>query len=145
MSSSASPPSVHFAFYVSSHGFGHCTRASALSSALLARGHAVTLVTNASPGPFSAVLQAGPNNLTGGRLAGYRKRDVDPGMVQPKAYDVARQGTVDLLTDFLSRREQTLGEEVAWLREAGVRAVLSDATFLGWSVLLVLVLYVRRA
>lgn len=124
---------THFAFYVSSHGFGHCTRASAVTTALLAAGHKLTIVTNAPPGPFTAVLDPSPTNVhLNGNYAAYRKRDVDPGMLQPKAYDVARQGTVDLLSTFLGRREQTIREEVEWMREVGVEAVLSDATFLGW-------------
>lgn len=131
----STPSPTHFAFYVSSHGFGHCTRASALTTALLSAGHKITIVTNAAPGPFTAVLDSSPTNAhLNGNLARYRKRDVDPGMLQPKAYDVARQGTVDLLTEFLGRREQTIQEEVEWMKEAGVLCVLSDATFLGWSV-----------
>jgi len=124
---------THFAFYVSSHGFGHCTRASAVTTALLGGGHKVTLVTNAPPGPFTAVLEPSATNAhLNGNYAAYRKRDVDPGMVQPKAYDVARQGTVDLLTGFMARRKVTIKEEVDWIKAAGVEAVLSDATFLGW-------------
>lgn len=124
---------THFAFYVSSHGFGHCTRASAVTTALLAGGHKVTIVTNAPPGPFTAVLDPSPSNEhLNGNYASYRKRDVDPGMVQPKAYDVAREATVDLLTTFLARRDQTITEEVQWIKGNQVQAVLSDATFLGW-------------
>jgi len=37
-----------------------------------------------------------------------------------------------LLSSFLSRRGETIGEEVEWMGREGVEAVLSDATFLGW-------------
>ena len=60
---------------------------------------------------------------------------MDAGIVQPKAYDVDRRATFDILNDFMGKRDDTLNEEVAWLQSQSVDAVLSDATFLGWSVL----------
>lgn len=66
------------------------------------------------------------------KYATYRKRNVDAGIVQPKAYDVARRATFELLNSFMDQREQTLHEEVQWLKEQKIDCVLSDATFLGW-------------
>ena len=119
----------------------HATRVSALTTELLAAGHSVALVTNAPLLPFAAVLP--PSELppdvippvTDVQLpayATYRKRNVDAGIVQPKAYDVDRKATYEVLKSFLEQREQTLEEEATWLKEAGVECVLSDATFLGW-------------
>lgn len=88
----------------------------------------VVLVTNAPETPFSAVLPHA--NCT------YRHAEIDAGIVQPKAYDVARQGTVDVLTEFLGKRDAQLAVEKAWLEQQGIECVLSDATFLGWYVLL---------
>ncbi|KWU43930.1 hypothetical protein RHOSPDRAFT_9859, partial [Rhodotorula sp. JG-1b] len=116
---------MRFAFYVSGHGFGHATRVSAVTLELLEAGHDVTLVTSAPEIPFASILA--PTSLP----ATYRKKNVDAGMVQPKAYDVDRRATCDVLIDFLSQREQILEEEVAWLKEERMDAVLSDATFLG--------------
>ncbi|GAA6022000.1 hypothetical protein JCM10207_002402 [Rhodosporidiobolus poonsookiae] len=134
----------HFAFYTSGHGFGHATRVSAVSLVLLQAGHDITVVTNAPELPFAAVLppsslpastrdvaNPGPSTAPLPKYAAYRKRNVDAGIVQPKAYDVDRQATYDVLKRFIDAREETLREEVAWLKEAGVHAVLSDATFLG--------------
>ncbi|KAL8277798.1 hypothetical protein RQP46_009781 [Phenoliferia psychrophenolica] len=114
---------IHLAFYVSGHGFGHATRASALTTALLAHGHQVTIITNAPETPFSAVLPHA--------RCTYRRADVDAGIVQPKAYDVARQATVEVLEAFMDKREASLEHEEAWLRANKVQCVLSDATFLG--------------
>ncbi|GAA6038314.1 hypothetical protein JCM8097_003939 [Rhodosporidiobolus ruineniae] len=133
-----------FAFYCSGHGFGHATRVSAVSQELLQAGHEVTVVTNAPELPFAAILppsalpsedaklaNPGPTSAPLRKYASYRKRNVDAGMVQPKAYDVDRQATYDVLKRFLDGREETLREEVVWLKEGGFDAVLSDATFLG--------------
>ena len=84
----------------------------------------MTIITNAPETPFSAVL---PH-----QRCTYRHADVDAGIVQPKAYDVAREATVEVLKSFMEKREGRLQEEEAWLRANGVECVLSDATFLGW-------------
>ncbi|CEQ41688.1 SPOSA6832_03426, partial [Sporobolomyces salmonicolor] len=132
---------MRFAFYTSGHGFGHATRVSALSTELLKAGHGVTVVTNAPPLPFAAILPpsslaAAPNGISLDlpRYAAYRRRNVDAGIVQPKAYDVDRRATYAVLEGFMQAREQILEEEIGWLKQEGIEAVLSDATFLGWSV-----------
>ncbi|GAA5972165.1 hypothetical protein JCM21900_003691 [Sporobolomyces salmonicolor] len=129
---------MHFAFYTSGHGFGHATRVSALSTELLKAGHGVTVVTNAPPLPFAAILPpsslaAAPNGISLDlpRYATYRRRNVDAGIVQPKAYDVDRRATYAVLEGFMQAREQILEEEIGWLKQEGIEAVLSDATFLG--------------
>lgn len=121
---------------------------SAVTLELLEAGHDVTLVTSAPEIPFASILaptslpatvarqlatNPGPVSLKQLRTyAQYRKKNVDAGMVQPKAYDVDRRATCDVLIDFLSQRERMLEDEVAWLKEERMDAVLSDATFLGW-------------
>ncbi|GAA5864419.1 hypothetical protein JCM3774_002785 [Rhodotorula dairenensis] len=135
---------MRFAFYVSGHGFGHATRVSAVTLELLAAGHDVTIVTSAPEIPFASVLapaslpatarqlaNPGPLPARITKYAAYRRKNVDAGMVQPKAYDVDRRATCDVLVDFLAQRERILQEEVVWLKEERMDAVLSDATFLG--------------
>ncbi|ORY77563.1 hypothetical protein BCR35DRAFT_353092 [Leucosporidium creatinivorum] len=127
--------SISFAFYCSGHGFGHATRVSALTTSLLAAGHSVSIVTNAPLTPFSAVLPPTTSDASAlnplPKYATYRKRNVDAGIVQPKAYDVDRKATFEVLKGFMEGREGTIREEVEWLKEEGVQCVLSDATFLG--------------
>ncbi|GEM12369.1 L-arabinokinase [Rhodotorula toruloides] len=122
----------------------HATRVAAVTTELLQAGHEVTVVTNAPEIPFASVLppsalpaaardvaNPGPSTAPLKRYATYRRKKVDAGIVQPKAYDVDRRATYEVLKRFLDEREETLREEVAWLKEAGMDAVLSDATFLG--------------
>lgn len=84
----------------------------------------MTIITNAPETPFSAVLPHAQCT--------YRHAEIDAGIVQPKAYDVAREATVAVLKKFMGGREALLEQEERWLRAAGVACVLSDATFLGW-------------
>ncbi|KAK4046751.1 hypothetical protein OIV83_005856 [Microbotryomycetes sp. JL201] len=131
-----------FAFYCSGHGYGHATRVSALTVSLLEAGHDVAIVTNAPTTPFVAVLDPAATTAAATsstseplprlpRYATYRKRNVDAGIVQPKAYDVDRRATFDVLNEFVDQRDETLAIEVAWLKEQHIDAVLSDSTFLG--------------
>ena len=94
-----------FAYYCSGHGYGHATRVVAVTEALLARSHDVTIVTNAKEHIFALVIKKG---------ARYRQADIDAGVVQPKAYDVDRLATLTGLQAFLSRRESRIAEEAAW-------------------------------
>lgn len=48
------------------------------------------------------------------------------------SYRVDRQKSVDVLKAFLDKKDTKLKEEQAWLVEAKVDCVLSDAAFLGW-------------
>jgi L-arabinokinase len=83
----------------------------------------VHIVTNAPAHVFSSASASG---------ALYRHAEIDAGIVQPKAYDVARRKTVDGLRAFLDKREEKIQEEVAFLKESKVDAVLVDAPFLPW-------------
>ncbi|GAA5871750.1 hypothetical protein JCM16303_000853 [Sporobolomyces ruberrimus] len=134
---------MKFAYYVSGHGYGHATRVSAISTELLQHGHSITIVTNAPPLPFASILSPSllppssiPDSVASSNdhlieFAQYRNRNVDAGIVQPKAYDVDRQKTLEGLQGFLYERDTTLKEEVKWLKSEKIDAVLSDATFLG--------------
>lgn len=81
------------------------------------------IVTNAPAHVFASASAFG---------AHYRHAEIDAGIVQPKAYDVARRKTVDGLRAFLEAREEKLDKEVAFLKECKADAVLVDAPFLPW-------------
>lgn len=121
----------------------HATRVAALSTELLQHGHSITIVTNAPPLPFASILPPSalppssiPESVANApklaQYAQYRNRNVDAGIVQPKAYDVDRQKTLEVLQKFMNQRNGTLEIEIEWLKEEKMDAVLSDATFLGW-------------
>lgn len=65
------------------------------------------------------------------RYATYRHANVDSGMSQPKAYDIARKATLERVELFMKERPTVLAHESAWLVREGIDAVLSDSTFLG--------------
>ncbi|KAF7968808.1 hypothetical protein HWV62_29284 [Athelia sp. TMB] len=116
--------SLSFAYYCSGHGFGHATRVSAFASHLLALAPKPTvyLISSAPKYVFADSVAAG---------AVYRFSEIDPVIVQPLAYRVDRQKSVDVLRAFLDTKDAKLEEERAWLQEMGVDCVLSDAAFLG--------------
>jgi hypothetical protein len=51
------------------------------------------------------------------------------------SYRVDRQKSVQVLEDFLAKKDAMLDGESTWLSETGADCVLSDAAFLGWCVL----------
>lgn len=118
-----------------------------MTAVLLKAGHKVCIVTNASEQPFSSVLPPSSSLSSSSssikttmqedkNYATFRKANIDAGIVQPKAYDVDRQATFDCLKEFMLSRDERLKEEIEWLKEEKIEVVLSDATFLGWLVLI---------
>ena len=85
--------------------------------------HKVYVISTATDFIFQGVIQVG---------AIYRHADIDAGVVQPLPYTVDRAQTVKNLRSFLSRRSNTLIEEVNWLREVKADCVICDAPFLPW-------------
>ncbi|KAH7925849.1 hypothetical protein BV22DRAFT_1128707 [Leucogyrophana mollusca] len=113
-----------FAYYCSGHGYGHATRVSALARHL----------RNLDPKPTIHIVSSAPRHVFEDSIelgALYRYAEIDPVIVQPIAYRVDRQKSVQVLKSFLARKDALLEQERAWL--VGIRAdcVLSDAAFLG--------------
>ncbi|KAF9141576.1 hypothetical protein BGX30_004539 [Mortierella sp. GBA39] len=120
MSSSAlTPKGYTFCYYVSGHGFGHATRVNQIITELLK--HTIYIVSDAPEFIFQDVTALG---------AKYRNAKVDAGVVQPLAYSVDRQKTIEGVKSFLARREEILQTEVSWLAQVGADCVLADAPFL---------------
>ncbi|KAF9453486.1 hypothetical protein P691DRAFT_771456 [Macrolepiota fuliginosa MF-IS2] len=115
-----------FAYYCSGHGYGHATRVSAFARHLLSlslpRRLTIHIVSSAPRHVFADSIACG---------ALYRYADIDPVIVQPLAYRVDRQKSVQVLEDFLGKKDAMLDRECRWLIETGVNCVLSDAAFLG--------------
>ncbi|THU76168.1 hypothetical protein K435DRAFT_974530 [Dendrothele bispora CBS 962.96] len=120
-------PSDTYVYYCSGHGYGHATRVSAFSCHLLNlredKRPELYIVSSAPQHVFSEAIARG---------ALYRYADwIDPVIVQPLAYRVDRDKSVQVLKAFLSKKNEFLEVERQWLVETGVRCVLSDAAFLG--------------
>ncbi|KAF9466587.1 transmembrane amino acid transporter protein-domain-containing protein [Collybia nuda] len=115
-----------FAYYCSGHGYGHATRVSAFACHLLSLPPSIRptvyIVSSAPQHVFSDCITAG---------AVYRYAEIDPIIVQPLAYRVDRQKSIDVLKLFLGRKSVILEFERQWLLEIRAHAVLSDAAFLG--------------
>ncbi|CAK5268185.1 unnamed protein product [Mycena citricolor] len=113
-------------YYCSGHGFGHATRVSALASHLLRLpGPArpvIYIVSSAPQHVFTDAVSLG---------AHYRSAFIDPVIVQPLAYCVDRQRSVDGLKAFMEREAEMAEREVRWLNAVGAHCVLSDAAYLG--------------
>ncbi|GJJ67962.1 hypothetical protein EMPS_00308 [Entomortierella parvispora] len=83
--------------------------------------HAVHIVSDAPQFIFQDVIALG---------ATYRNAKVDAGVVQPLAYSVDRQKTIEGVRSFLSRRDEMIRSEMEWLAEVQADCVLADAPFL---------------
>lgn len=116
-------PPLCFAYYCSGHGFGHATRVSAFARHILSldESHTVHIVSSAPKRVFATSIALG---------AVYRNAEIDPVILQPLAYHVDRQKSIDVLENFLEKKEQKVEEEAQWLREIKADCVLSDAAFL---------------
>ncbi|KAF5367054.1 hypothetical protein D9758_003889 [Tetrapyrgos nigripes] len=117
-----------YVYYCSGHGYGHATRVSAFTCHLHSLREdegrpTVNIVSSAPEHVFSEAISAG---------AVYRYADwIDPVIVQPLAYRVDREKSVQVLEAFLSKKSGFLETERRWLSEVGAKCVLSDAAFLG--------------
>ncbi|KAK0469503.1 uncharacterized protein EV420DRAFT_1494846 [Desarmillaria tabescens] len=115
-----------FVYYCSGHGYGHATRVSAFACHLLSLPEeakpTIYIVSSAPKHVFSESIAVG---------AHYRYAEIDPVIVQPLAYRVDRQKSVQVLKQFLSNKKALLDDEVRWLIRVNARCVLSDAAFLG--------------
>ncbi|KAF9962764.1 hypothetical protein BGZ70_007904, partial [Mortierella alpina] len=122
-----------FCYYVSGHGFGHATRVNQIITELLKSTridpatqqaislHTIYIVSDAPQFIFQDVIALG---------AIYRNAKVDAGVVQPLAYSVDREKTIEGVKNFLARREEMIQLEVTWLAQVGADCVLADAPFL---------------
>ncbi|KAJ3996864.1 hypothetical protein F5050DRAFT_1807381 [Lentinula boryana] len=116
-----------YVYYCSGHGFGHGTRVSAFVSQFLSLSE--------DRRPLVHIVSSAPSHVFGDSIAlgaQYRYGDcIDPVIVQPLAYRVDRQKSIEVLKAFLKNKEKFLETEREWLTSVKARCVLSDAAFLG--------------
>ncbi|CAA7266883.1 unnamed protein product [Cyclocybe aegerita] len=123
--------SLCLAYYCSGHGYGHATRVSAFTRLLLS--HNSTSVEHA-PTVTVYIISSAPQHVFADSIAcgaRYRYAEIDPVIVQPLAYRVDRRKSVEVLKNFLDKKDELLHREREWLKQAGAHGVLSDAAFLG--------------
>lgn len=117
---------LQLVYYCSGHGYGHATRVSALARHLLS--------LDSSTRPIVHIVSSAPQHVFADSIAcgaRYRSALIDPVIVQPLAYRVDRQKSVDVLKAFLAQKDELLERERKWLLDIGAHAILSDAAFLG--------------
>ncbi|KAK6349382.1 hypothetical protein TWF696_005670 [Orbilia brochopaga] len=124
MSLESAVPS-HIAYYISSHGYGHATRAIQLCHAFLQAHDAlrITVVSQASSHIFLPLL----NSSTRVSL---RPVHVDSAVVQPTPYRVDVDATVDNLLRLHAEQDDIAARESDWLQTHRVDLVLSDAPYI---------------
>lgn len=110
-------PSPLVAYYVTSHGYGHATRAAAVCRELERLGARVTVCTAAPSWLFDEE----------GLRAEVRDVDLDPGLAMLDALRIDVPGSLALYEALLARWRAALAEEAAFLRRSGTDVVLSDA------------------
>lgn len=117
----------HVAFYVSSHGFGHGARVSAVAAALRARRPDTHLhLVSDLPAWFFRRSLKGPLDL--------REESVDVGVVQRTAFQEDLASTLDRLAAFYPLDEERIASEAAWARRAGIDLIVADIAPLGIAV-----------
>ncbi|KAF7424487.1 hypothetical protein PC9H_009794 [Pleurotus ostreatus] len=120
---------LRFAYYCSGHGYGHATRVSAFACHLLS-----VPSEHEGENPTICIVSSAPKHVFAdsiARGAEYRYAEIDPVIVQPLAYRVDRQKSVQVLKRFLDSKNTLLETEKTWLRQTRIDCVLSDAAFLG--------------
>eukprot|EP01117_Protostelium_nocturnum_P007014 TRINITY_DN2511_c0_g1_i4.p1 TRINITY_DN2511_c0_g1~~TRINITY_DN2511_c0_g1_i4.p1 ORF type:complete len:390 (+),score=61.29 TRINITY_DN2511_c0_g1_i4:188-1357(+) len=107
-------------------GFGHATRALQLALDLLSNSgkSQLYLISNAPQFIFQDGLNLFPSRLF------YKHSNIDAGVVQPLAYTVDRNATVQQLSSFLSNHEEKWKEQESFLKSVKATCVLADAPFL---------------
>ncbi|KAF3904095.1 hypothetical protein ABW21_db0206177 [Orbilia brochopaga] len=115
----------HIAYYISSHGYGHATRAIQLCHAFLQAHDAlrITVVSQASSHIFLPLL----NSSTRVSLRPVR---VDSAVIQPTPYLLEVDATINNLLHLHADQGEIAARESDWLRTHHVDLVLSDAPYI---------------
>ena len=104
-------------YYITGHGFGHAIRTTQILKALPAE-LPLLLKTTAPERVFREELP--------GRAFEYIKAEYDCGCLQSDSIHVLRRETLTRYAEIARRNQSLLAEEVAFLKERGVRCVASD-------------------
>ncbi|EPS35095.1 hypothetical protein H072_11401 [Dactylellina haptotyla CBS 200.50] len=117
------PPPAHIAYYISSHGYGHATRAIQLCHAFLRAddGLRITVVSQASSQIFLPLLNASDR-------VSLRPVTIDSAVIQPTPYLLDVEQTVSNLLQLDA--DEIIATEAEWLKSHNVELALVDAPYL---------------
>ncbi len=116
-----------YAYFITSHGFGHAARAAGIMQAIRARQPEVRFALYTMVPEWFFQQSVGP-------CFSYHPTDCDVGLVQPGTFDVDLGATVDRLDAWFPTLEARAAELADHVRELGCRAVLCDIAPLGIAV-----------
>lgn len=112
------------AVFVSSHGWGHAARASAIMSAMEAeQGDLSFELFTRVPLHFFRQVVTSP--------IGFHDMDTDLGVAQDGPLDTNVAATITALDQFLPYSEESLGRAAGRLRQSGARLAICDITAMG--------------
>ncbi|MEW6365934.1 MAG: glycosyltransferase family protein [Acidobacteriota bacterium] len=107
---------MRIAYYISGHGFGHAVRSCVVAEALAAE-HELWMLSRVDERFIRRLLRL-PYH--------YRSVDLDVGVIQPASMSIDFERTLEAVRRLERRREATVEQEAAWLRETRVDRVLVD-------------------
>lgn len=120
-----SQPRTKIAYYISSHGYGHQTRALPLLSSLTRAGIHVVVCTAHPIDLFPADLMS-----PGNPLCEYRHIDSTlDGVLQKDPLTLDTEGTISHLAECFERYKEWTHRESCWLTETGISVILTDSSF----------------
>ena len=105
---------MNIIYYISSHGFGHASRQSAVMQELVTHGVNI-YVRSATSSKFFDI----PN-------VEFHREYYDIGLIQPDALTVDAKSSLQWYANFLEREEEVIAQEVAFIREHDIQLVVSD-------------------
>lgn len=112
------------AFYISGHGFGHASRSIEVINALVDRHPGVRVVIRSAVAPWLVSRTARPGVVL-------EQVETDTGVFQLDSLNLDEAATLVRARAFMATFPARVASEVAWLRQAGVTAVVADIPALG--------------
>ena len=112
---------LRFALYVSNHGFGHCTRISALAEELIKYGIVCHII---STKPAHLFQNLDPHYFI------LHQHSVDVGVKHSENLTVDMDSTVSSILELLFQRNEIMEREVEFLRQEKIDCIIADVPFL---------------
>lgn len=112
------------AFYISGHGFGHASRSIEVINALVDRRPDVRVVIRSQVAPWLVTRTVRPG-------VALEPAPCDTGVVQIDSLHLDETATLEQARAFMSRFDDRVATETAWLRQIGASLVVADLPPLG--------------